>query len=177
MLHASKNDYDWLGHGMYFWENNFLRALHFAQELQKRPQKGKKPIREPAVLGAVIDLGFCLDLLEKEFIDAARESFATVRDSYAALEVSLPENISLGSSKDRLIRRLDCAVIEHMRFRMRRKIKRPFDSVRAAFIEGEPLYPTAGFYEKSHIQLCICNPNCVKGFFIPRIEDKNWPMP
>jgi hypothetical protein len=45
-----------------------------------------------------------------------------------------------------------------------------FDSVRAAFIEGDKIYPGAGFNEKTHIQICIINPNCIKGFFKPRIE-------
>ena len=29
-FYASKNAYDWLGSGMYFWENNYQRALDFA---------------------------------------------------------------------------------------------------------------------------------------------------
>lgn len=33
MLKKSENDYDWLGHGIYFWENHHERALHFAEEL------------------------------------------------------------------------------------------------------------------------------------------------
>ena len=177
MLHASKNQYDWLGHGMYFWENNSQRALHFAQELKKRPQDGKKPINEPAVLGAVINLGLCLDLLDKEYIDYVNESFETVRDSYASIRIPLPQNISFGSSGDRLIRRLDCTVIEYAHFRRRRRKARPFDSVRGVFIEGAPIYPTAGFYEKSHSQLCIRNPNCIKGFFIPRETVADWVMP
>ena len=176
MLHVSKNDYDWLGHGMYFWENNFQRALHFAQELKKRQQNGKEPIIEPAVLGAVIDLGYCLDLLDKEYIDMVGQSFSMVRDSYAALNVPLPKNTGLGTSRDLLIRKLDCSVIAHVHFQARRKA-RPFDSIKGVFIEGEPLYPTAGFHEKSHIQLCICNPNCIKGFFVPRVTDKKWAMP
>ena len=44
----------------------------------------------------------------------------------------------------------------------------PIDSIRAAFIEGEEIYPGAGFNEKTHIQICIRNPNCIKGFFLPR---------
>ncbi|MBN9385379.1 MAG: hypothetical protein J0H74_31770 [Chitinophagaceae bacterium] len=28
----SKEKYDWLGHGMYFWENNYERALQWAEE-------------------------------------------------------------------------------------------------------------------------------------------------
>ena len=33
-LNPSKNLYDWLGNGIYFWENNQQRALEFAKELQ-----------------------------------------------------------------------------------------------------------------------------------------------
>lgn len=34
-LLASKNDYDWLGNGIYFWENNEDRALEWAIQLSK----------------------------------------------------------------------------------------------------------------------------------------------
>ncbi len=27
--------------------------------------------------------------------------------------------------------------------------------------------PTAGFYTKNHIQLCVRNPDCIKGYFRP----------
>ncbi len=29
-INNSENDYDWLGHGMYFWENNLERAKDWA---------------------------------------------------------------------------------------------------------------------------------------------------
>lgn len=177
MLHSSNNDYDWLGNGMYFWENNQERALDFAGDLQLHPPKGKAPIKRPAVLGAVIDLGFCLDLLEKEFIGLVKQSFDNLAASYDQLDLVLPKNTPLGGSKDLLLRKLDCAVIENLHlFRRRNKI-RPFDSARGVFIEGDAIYPTAGFHEKSHIQLCIRNPNCIKGFFIPRAENKKWLVP
>ncbi len=35
-LRPSENDYDWLGHGVYFWENNEQRALQFAEEAARR---------------------------------------------------------------------------------------------------------------------------------------------
>jgi len=28
----------------------------------------------------------------------------------------------------------------------------------------------AGLFAKSHIQICVRNPNCIKGFFMPRRE-------
>jgi hypothetical protein len=177
MLNSSKNDYDWLGNGMYFWENNSQRAFDFAQDLHSNPRKGKALIKHPTVLGAVIDLGFCLDLLESEFIELIRQSFDNLTAAYQKLDLLLPENTTLGASKYLLIRKLDCAVIENLHhYRLNEKI-RPFDSTRGVFIEGEPLYPSAGFYEKSHIQLCVRNPNCIKGFFIPREENAEWIVP
>ena len=177
MLNSSKNDYDWLGNGMYFWENNPLRALDFAQDLHSNPRNSKPPIESPAVLGAVIDLGLCLDLLESKFIELIRQSFENLTAAYLQLDLTLPKNSALGLSKLLLIRKLDCAVIENLHnYRSTEKL-RPFDSSRGVFIEGDPLYPSAGFYEKSHIQLCIRNPNCIKGFFIPREEDTEWFVP
>ena len=55
----SNNRYDWLGGGMYFWEANPQRGLEFAKEVMHRaPDK----ITVPTVVGAVIDLGLCLNL-------------------------------------------------------------------------------------------------------------------
>lgn len=35
-LLASTNDYDWLGNGIYFWENNEERAWQWAKDLAKK---------------------------------------------------------------------------------------------------------------------------------------------
>ena len=48
-LKASRNEYDWLGSGVYFWENSPRRALEWVRELRKR---GK--VKDPAVAGAVV---------------------------------------------------------------------------------------------------------------------------
>ena len=32
-------------------------------------------------------------------------------------------------------------------------------------MEGKPIYPTAGFNEKTHIQIAVNNPACIKGVF------------
>lgn len=45
-----------------------------------------------------------------------------------------------------------------------------FDSTRGAFWEGGPAFSGAGIMRKSHIQICIRNLNCIKGFFVPRKE-------
>jgi hypothetical protein len=59
----------------------------------------------------------------------------------------------------------------------RKKKEKAFDSVRGVFVEGKELYPSAGFREKNHIQLCIRNPNCIKGYFHPQEISLDYPTP
>lgn len=72
------------------------------------------------------------------------------------------------------MRRLDCTVIEIAHPINEDAKKRSFDSVKGVFWEGDKLYPEAGFTEKNHIQICIRNPNCIKGFFLPCELDLNY---
>ncbi|MFG1427553.1 hypothetical protein [Roseixanthobacter glucoisosaccharinicivorans] len=67
--------------------------------------------------------------------------------------------------EDSLLRDLDCAVLNHLHaVRAAGKLE-PFDTVRAVFLEGRPLYPKSGFREKAHIQLCVRNSGSIKGAF------------
>lgn len=167
-LKQSENDYDWLGHGVYFWESNCARALEFAEYCRDNPRKGTSHVEKPAVLGAVIALGRCLDLLESEAIGKVKEAHDILCNIEKHSEWSLPVNIG---GPDLRLRRLDCAVIEFLHDSFDTKYEKYFDSVRGIFTEGNPLYPNAGFHEKDHIQLCIRNPNCIKGYFLPRNLD------
>lgn len=62
-LRPSTNSWDWLGPGIYFWEQNPLRALEYAKESAERKQFNKVPVNVPFVLGAIPDLGNCLNLV------------------------------------------------------------------------------------------------------------------
>lgn len=172
VLEQSDNSYDWLGSGIYFWENNYQRALEFANFLSKNPpHNNKQKIIEPAVLGAIIDLGYCLDLLDSEKLALLPISYETLKKSETDYGIVIPKNIPLKENGDLLKRYLDCAVIESIhQFNIDKK-KPKFDSVRGVFFEGEELYPNAGFKEKNHIQIALKNPNCIKGYFIPRELD------
>ena len=153
----SNNDYDWLGPGIYFWEANPVRGLEFAQEASRRK---RSTIKKPFVIGAVIELGLWLDLLTKagiELVKAAHESLASVTTTAA---FKLPENSAEG-----LRRNLDCAVIRRVHTILHQAGLPPVDTVRGVFVEGKPIYPTAGFNEKTHIQIAVNNPACIKGVF------------
>jgi len=167
-MKVSNNPWDWLGDGMYFWQNNYQRALHYAMH-----PPGKLKIKEPAVLGAVFSLGNCLDLTDKKSLDIVNDIYRIYADSMAAGGRRMPENSNPSSdpkSFDRIIRRLDCAVIKQVHEIFHLAEQQPFDSVRALLPEGEPLYPGAGFRGKTHIQIAIRNPNMIRGFFKPRLE-------
>lgn len=175
-LKPSNNTYDWLGSGIYFWENNRQRALEFATDLKNNTSR-KSKIKQPAVVGAILDLGICLDLLDAKYINLVKESYENFFTCCRTLNLPLPENRKVGNSLDLLLRDLDCAVINNIQQNEDSQYFNFFDSVRAAFIEGAPLYESAGFYEKTHIQLCICNPNCIKGYFLPLESNKNFSIP
>ena len=102
-LKKSENEYDWLGHGVYFWENNQTRAMQFIEEVQKR----NPAIVEPAIVGAIIDLGFCLDLTDSLYFDEIKEAYHTTLALCKETGVPLPENKSIANSTDLLLRNLD----------------------------------------------------------------------
>jgi hypothetical protein len=70
-LSPSKNPYDWIGDGVYFFENDLERAWHFVRASVTHPLKKftKRPINTPFVVGAIIDLGHCLDLSNQRGIN------------------------------------------------------------------------------------------------------------
>jgi hypothetical protein len=163
----STNEYDWLGHGIYFWEANPKRGLEFAKILSKRP-RGSSRIDTPCVIGAVIDWGLCLDLTTTAGIDRVRVAYGFLKFvvENAKPARNLPEN-----HPDGLRRNLDCAVINILHTLQNEAAKAPFDTVKGLFIEGEPVYPGSAFQERTHSQICVRNPDCIKGVFrVPEIH-------
>jgi len=150
----STNDYDWLGAGIYFWEVNPQRGLDFVVEMKDR---GIKKIARPSVVGAVIDLGSCLDLMTSVGIGMVAASYEDLKKIFDAAGAAMPVN------RDKVRRQLDRAVIEHLHA----LIKGPdvIETVRGVFVEGRPIYPGAGFDAKTHIQIAVRNPECIKGVF------------
>lgn len=177
-LHPSCNNYDWLGHGIYFWEFNLKRALDYAAFLKKNPRRTRISIAEPCALGAIIDLGHCLNLVDAESLEIVKKGYQLLDISTQISRTPMPKNEKpLHEETDLLIRKLDCAVIETIHAFNDEQKKKPYDSVRGVFWEGKDLYPNAGFKEKNHIQICIRNPNCIKGYFRPLLVQSDYPLP
>lgn len=170
----STNDYDWLGHGMYFWENDPNRAKSFIEEQKVRilndaysSSKIKEEYQEVTVVGATIDLAHCLNLTEIASISKVKDMYSYFEESAKENNFELPQNRDVKDNHDLLFRNLDCAVIQYLHAFQEEAKLQPYDTVKGMFKEGEPLYEGAGFLDKTHIQICVRNSQCIKGYFIP----------
>ena len=183
-LSNSENNYDWLGHGIYFWEGSNERALEWAKKSLKA--------ESPAVVGAFIKLGNCIDLLDTVHLKKVKSSYEILKSECEKLGQDLPQNKRHVDGIS-LKRELDCKVmlrlqqlnneliaekleLDDVTGANKRKIQNHIqfiDTVRGMFPEGDELYAGAGFRAKNHIQLCIINPNSIMGYFDP-IQHNNW---
>ncbi|MDR1730237.1 MAG: hypothetical protein LBR52_06205 [Prevotellaceae bacterium] len=179
-IKKSQEAFDWLGNGIYIWENNYLRALKWAVDKQER---GK--LSTPSVIGVVYQLDYCLDFADSEFIEILADYYELLKKDLLIAGKDLPTNKDLPNDEyhDLILREPDCAVIEYMHQKTEGKINKDietkgfseyksFDTVRGIFTEGGPAFEGACIQTKNHIQICIRNSNCIKGFFIPRNEVK-----
>lgn len=166
-LLASDKRYDWLGPGAYFWESDPRRAAEWA--------KWKVSIgayRRGAVIGAVIDLRNCLDLVNRDDLELLRAAHSSFIEFQTTAGLKIPTNNSVPNQPDvdRSLRFLDCAVIKHLHGLLKDTAVEPYDTVRGMFTEGPALYEGCGFQERSHVQISVRKTSCVIGLFWPRDE-------
>jgi hypothetical protein len=164
-LSASENTYDWLARGIYFWEHGPMRALEWAAQQAKRKHSH---IKEPAVIGAVIQLGTCFDLLDVKFTRELQRVSERFIARFTADSNVLPRNqAASGSDYDWLKRRLDCFILNNTLPIIESSLDCEFDTVRGVFQESEPIFKGAGLKLKSHIQIAVGNPAAIIGYFKP----------
>lgn len=148
-LKMSKNPYDWLGHGIYFWENDPGRAWTWAQE---------KHCKEPYVLGALIDLKYCLDLTNQGSLLLLKSMYFSTVEPMKLQGLNVPINNGLR-------RDLDCFIINAIYEANVLSHEHQFDSARAMYPEGNIIFPGTEIREKTHVQICIRSTDCIKGYF------------
>ena len=127
-LRQSSNSYDWLGNGIYFWEQNYQRAFEWAIN-----RYGEN---DAAVIGAVIDLGKCLNLTDSAATGILRNGYQILKVRCKITGEPLPKNRPSYKSTDILLRDLDCAVIEQVHDFNKETNQESFDSVRGIFVAG-----------------------------------------
>ncbi len=155
VLRPSSNGNDWLGSGVYFWAYDPGRAYEWAA------------INLPAdltvaVLGAVIDLGNCLNLSERTAVEQVSEAHRYLRESLVmeGREAELPRN----RDGNRL---LDFKVMETLHALREEQKRHADDTVIGYFGEGSPIYEGAELRHQNHLQICVRRPEAMVGYFLP----------
>jgi hypothetical protein len=175
---SSDKPWDWLGNGAYFWEADIVRAYEWARE---------RRAGSPCVVGAAIDLGNCLDLTTRTGILAAKAAYKSFAELQATRGQSLPVNRAAPSGKpsDVGLRLLDRAVIDHLHSLYQSASEndggktKEFDTVRAMFGEGDPIYDNSGFKEKTLVQISVRKIEQILGVFrVPvwQLAELNLPL-
>ncbi|MGW3549198.1 hypothetical protein ACWDHH_15725 [Janibacter hoylei] len=145
-LMPSENEWDWLGHGIYFWERDFERATSWASD------------EDQVVYAAVIDLSRCLDLTQIQW-----------RQFVTEVGQAAPPAVADGLTQNEYNRSLDCWVINQVVEQWRGEDGTPrFTTVRGAFQEGDPIYRAGTDLAKKsairsldHVQICVVDDSAI----------------
>ncbi|MGA2583479.1 MAG: hypothetical protein ABSG31_09410 [Tepidisphaeraceae bacterium] len=139
---ASSNDDDWFGKGIYFWEYAPKQAWWWATTFKKKSH--------PAVVGAIIRLGHCLDLLDPANVSTLKGFHNATLAKWRAAKNKIPRNF-------RQHKKLDCAIFNLYYH----SAVTPIETSRAVYVPTESAkraWPRSWIYEQAHIQICVRQP-------------------
>lgn len=145
----SQNDDDWLGHGIYFWEYAPQQAWRWAER-----RYGEQ---DAAVVGTLVRLGRCVDLLDPSNAELLVEAHADLELALAAAGQKLKNNANTHKYRD-------CAVFNYL-FAKLKQSNIEVESARAVFVplkagKGLPrLWDRSGIFDGAHIQLSVRESN------------------
>ncbi|WP_420129993.1 hypothetical protein [Longimicrobium sp.] len=140
----SRNEYDWLGDGAYFFQDAPVRAMEWA-----RQRFGDNA----AVIGAEIDLEDCIDLLDVPWHAEIARVYPRYLVEGEQQGRSLPRQSAGAHRRDRDVMNYLIDLLEEK--------NRAVSGVRAAFSEGEPAFPDSALLDRSHVQIAIRAPEAI----------------
>ncbi len=134
---------EWLGSGVYFWEYGPKQAWWWARRYKK--------LADPAVVGAMIRLGNCFDLLDSRNIGVLQRAKDGMIKLMKREGVEIPKN-------ERAYKNLDCAVFNYFYQMVEDEGEPGIDSARAAYVPTESkkrIWHASWIYRDTHIQICV----------------------
>lgn len=136
----SERAWDWLGDGVYFWQDAPFRAWEWAR--QRHPE-------QPAVVRSVLELRDCMDLLDTFWYPALAVIYTEYVAHHLASGKPLPRQSSASKNRRRDRDVFNQAVMDLQQQGI------PIRVVRGAFQEGNPIYPESGIHDRSHVQIAV----------------------
>jgi hypothetical protein len=130
---------------MYFWEYAPKQAWWWTKDLRKNAK--------PAVIGAMIRLGNCLDLLDPDDVRSLKSIHDDMIDSLRKTGDEIPQNV-----RDK--RSLDSAVLNWV-YAQSDATDRPIETSRGVFVptdRAKRAWRGSWIYEEAHIQICVRKP-------------------
>ena len=146
-LYISRNRHDWLGDGMYFWQDAPRHAWKWA--IDQAPSRSDP---RPAVVGALLefDESISIDLLDFTWHADLVAASKALESSLTAAGQPVPTNTRLGlRALDRRVLNLAVQILESS------APGRRIAMVRGVFEEGLQLYPGAELWALSHVQIAL----------------------
>jgi hypothetical protein len=158
------NGYDWLGTGVYFWQESALRAKVWARSIATLSD-------EPVVLAADLDLSECLDLFDLKDYNSLRRMYprflelegSTSPLAQAGLVVQRGRQYTTDDSSSDPLTRMpirnfrDCAFLDWAVEKFSSAGRR-ITSIRSAFVSGNALFEESFLFDWSHSQIAVLEP-------------------
>ena len=134
---ASRNAYDWLGDGVYFFQDAPARAQEWATTLHGP---------DAAVIESSIRLANCMDLLDISWAQFLADSYNSFLRALKQTGRRLVQ--TTGAHRlDRAVINYAVGVLGEQGIQIR--------AVRAAFSEGRPVFPGSALYDRAHVQIAV----------------------
>ncbi len=150
----SKNPYDWLGDGVYFFQDAPERAWEWALDNHGR---------EAAVVRAELSLVDCIDMLDTVWSHFMTQAYDQFLNLYKRAGFTLPSQSYGAHRLDREVVNYVVGVLATEGMIVR--------CVRSSFSEGHPVYPDSAFYSHSHVQIAVRDiETCITTKWLDRTE-------
>jgi hypothetical protein len=156
----SRNPYDWLGDGVYFWEAAPERAWEWAHS--PRAQRRLGP--DIAIVGARIHLDRCIDFHDVVWHDQIKAVHDALRSRQAESGRRSPRQTARGEHG------WDREVINRLADLIYRATGITVGVVRASFREpeDEPLFGGSALYRGAHVQLAVRDQWLIEAHWLER---------
>lgn len=161
---VSNNNYDWLGKGIYFFQDGLGRAAYWAKQ---KCRTRRLPPSDAVVLRSTISLEKCFDLVDIGCIELLTDGFNAFQAFCLNNRLDLPKQ---GGKRNRL----DCAVINYTIQNALESRGESIHSVRSVFEEDEPVYPSSAITRRGHIQIAVRDKAMVSDTQIITMEGENY---
>jgi len=149
----SRNDYDWLGTGVYFFQDAPQRAWEWAASRHSNP----------AVIGALIEINGFIDLLDIGWFEILQGSHHLLVDEYRRTGRHVPDQ-----NQESGTHRLDCVSINFTVDRIENEGNTKIYGVRAAFAEGKPIFENSALFDRTHVQIAARETSVIKQIWLEK---------